>query len=89
MVKLKLNQTDRRILEGADPHSVRWLSKLNMVSVVVDFWSLLMGREFKPNSYAVLLVFGNKDEGDVKNGLEVAEKCTWANTKHQSNVRNQ
>ena len=32
------------------------------------FYSLLMGREFKPDQYAILLDFENKVEGDTKNG---------------------
>ena len=31
-----------------------------------------LGREFKPNQYAVLVDFGIKDEGNVKNGLKRA-----------------
>ena len=38
------------------------------------YYSLLMGREFKPGRFAVLLDFDNKEEGDAKNGLELAAK---------------
>ena len=36
--------------------------------------SLLMGLEFEPVEYAILLDFGNNDEHAVKNGLELAEE---------------
>ena len=38
------------------------------------YYSLLMGREIKPGQFAILLDFDNKDEGDVKSGMEVAAK---------------
>ena len=50
------------------------MSRLNLVRIVVHFYSLLLWREFKPDQYAVLLDFGNKDEGNVKNGLVLAEE---------------
>ena len=36
--------------------------------------SLLMGREFKPDPYAILLDLDNKDEHAVKNKLKVVEQ---------------
>ena len=42
--------------------------------VVVDFCSLLMGREFLPNQYTIFLDFDNKEEGDSKSGLALAEE---------------
>ena len=33
-----------------------------------------MGREYKPGRFAVLLDFDNKEEGNAKNGLLLAEK---------------
>ena len=33
-----------------------------------------MGGEFKPDQNKVLLDFGNKDEGDVKNGVKLVYK---------------
>ena len=38
------------------------------------YYSLLMGREFKPGRWAVLLDFDNKVEGESRNGLELVEK---------------
>ena len=37
-------------------------------------YSLFMGRAFKPNQYAVLLDFDNKDEGDVQNTWKLGKK---------------
>ena len=34
----------------------------------------VMGRECKFDQYAVLLDFGNKDGGDMQNGMQVAEQ---------------
>ena len=39
--------------------------------VVVDLYSLLMGREFKPDQKAILLGLNNKVEGDTKSGFEL------------------
>ena len=37
------------------------------------FYSLLMGREFQPNRFVVLLDFDNKVEGETRSGLDLAE----------------
>ena len=37
-------------------------------------YSLLMGREFKPNQCAILFDFDNKEEGGSKSGLELAKE---------------
>ena len=39
-----------------------------------DYYSLLMGREFQPGRWAILLDFDNKAEGDLKSGLDLVEK---------------
>ena len=36
-----------------------------------SYYSLLMGREFKPNQFAVLRGFDNKVEGESRNGLDL------------------
>ena len=38
------------------------------------YYSLLMGREIKPGQFAILLDFDNKEDGEVKNGMELAAK---------------
>ena len=35
-----------------------------------DYYSLLMGREFKPGRWVVLLDFDNKEEDGSRNGME-------------------
>ena len=37
------------------------------------YYSLLMGREFQPGKFVVLLDFDNKAEGETRNGMELAE----------------
>ena len=37
------------------------------------YYSLLMGREFKPGRFVILLDFGNKQDESSKNGLELLE----------------
>ena len=37
------------------------------------YYSLLMGREFEPGKFVVLLDFDNKAEGETRNGMELAE----------------
>ena len=39
-----------------------------------DYYSLLMGREFKPGRWVVLLDFDNKEEDGSRNGMELIEK---------------
>ena len=39
-----------------------------------DYYSLLMGREFQPGRWVVLLDFDNKVEGDTRSGLELVQK---------------
>ena len=36
-----------------------------------QFYSLLMGREYKPGRFVILLDFDNKQDEDSKNGLEL------------------
>ena len=36
-----------------------------------NFYSLLMGREFKPDQFAIFWDFDNKVEVDTKNGLDL------------------
>ena len=38
-----------------------------------EYYSLLMGREFKPGRYIILLDFDNKVDLESKNGLELAK----------------
>ena len=40
------------------------------------FYSLLMGREFKPNQYAILLDLDNKIKVDTKSGFELVNDLT-------------
>ena len=44
-----------------------------MVKSQEDIISLLIGREFKPGKYAVLLDIDNKVEGEVMTGLALAK----------------
>ena len=39
-----------------------------------QYYSLLMGREFKPGRWAILSNFDNTVEGDSRNGLELISK---------------
>jgi hypothetical protein len=38
------------------------------------FYSLLMGREYKPGRFIILLDFDNKVEGEIQNGMDLVEK---------------
>ncbi len=38
------------------------------------YYSLLMGREFQPGRFVILLDFDNKVEGESKNGLDLVDK---------------
>ena len=39
-----------------------------------DYYSLLMGREFQPGRFAILLDFDNKAEGNLNSGLDLVKK---------------
>ncbi len=39
-----------------------------------DYYSLLMGREFQPGRFAILLDFDNKAEGDLNSGFDLVKK---------------
>ena len=39
-----------------------------------SYYSLLMGREFKPGRWSILLDFDNKSDESSRNGLELAQK---------------
>ena len=38
------------------------------------FYSLLMGRDFKPDQYAIFWDFANKVEGDTKSGFDFVDE---------------
>jgi len=38
------------------------------------FYSLLMGREYEPGRFVILLDFDNKAEGESQNGMDLVEK---------------
>ena len=39
-----------------------------------SYYSLLMGREYKPSRFVMLLDFDNKVEGETRSGVDLAEK---------------
>ena len=71
--KTEEKQNGQKKIAGKCP----WFSKLVEQPVYSSedgrYYSLLMGREFKPGRFAILLDFDNKVEGDIRNGLELAE----------------
>ncbi|MFM7988149.1 MAG: hypothetical protein ACKPKO_53435, partial [Candidatus Fonsibacter sp.] len=58
-------QNGQNNIGGARPAFSKMTEQVVYGSGSGKFYSLLMGRECKPNQYAVLLDFDNKDEGDV------------------------
>ena len=71
--KIEDRENGQRKMRVLGPRIVRWISKLNKRLVAVGF-SLLMGREFDPDQYAILLDFDCKLEGDTHSGLGFVEK---------------
>ena len=50
-------------------------------------YSLLMGREFKPNQYAILLDLTTRRKGTVRADWHWLKSWTWTSITHQSNTR--
>jgi hypothetical protein len=58
---------------GSRPCFSRIEKQINYGSGDGRYYSLLMGREFQPGKFVILLDFDNKAEGETRNGMELAE----------------
>ncbi|MFM7989828.1 MAG: hypothetical protein ACKPKO_61990, partial [Candidatus Fonsibacter sp.] len=67
-------QTGQKKIGGARPAFSKMTVQVVYGNGSGKIYSILMGREFKPNQYAVLFEFDSKDEDDVKNGVKLAMK---------------
>jgi hypothetical protein len=61
-------------ISGSRPAFSKIKEQINYSSNSGDYYSLLMGREFKPGRWSILLDFDNKDDETSHNGLELFEK---------------
>ena len=55
-------------IAGNRPTYNKMIKQVEYEFCSTKFHSLLMGREFKPDQYAILLDFGNTVEGDATSG---------------------
>ena len=58
--EIETKSNGQKKIGGSRPAFSKWRSRENIQSG--RFYSLLMGREFKPNQYAIWLDFDNKEE---------------------------
>ena len=66
--KIEDRATGQQEIAGNRPMYKKMIKQVEYEICSTKFHSLLMGREFKPDQYAILLDFENKVEGDTKNG---------------------
>jgi hypothetical protein len=61
-------------ISGARPAFSQIKEQIDYSSKSGDYYSLLMGREFKPGRWSILLDFDNKADETSHNGRELVEK---------------
>ena len=61
-------------ISGARPAFSKIKEQIDYSSKSGDYYSLLMGREFKPGRWSILLDFDNKDNETSQSGLVLAKK---------------
>ena len=73
LVTLKtVNMVEKKIA-GIRPADIKMKKQVEYKAGSGKFYSLLMGREFKPDQYAIFWDFDNKVETDTKNWLDLVE----------------
>ena len=72
--QVETKSNGQKKIKGSRPAFSQITKQIDYKAGSGRFYSLLMGREFKPGRFAVLLDFDNKEEGNAKNGLLLAEK---------------
>ncbi len=61
-------------ISGTRPAFSKIKEQINYSSNTGDYYSLLMGREFKPGRWSILLDFDNKDDETSQSGLVLAKE---------------
>jgi len=61
-------------ISGTRPAFSKIKEQIDYSSKSGDYYSLLMGREFKPGRWSILLDFDNKDDETSQSGLVLAKK---------------
>ena len=67
--KIKDHANGQKEIAGNRPTNSKMNKQVQYKFGSGKFYRLLMGREFKPDQYAILLDFGNKAEGDATSRL--------------------
>jgi hypothetical protein len=72
--KIETKPNGQKKVGGTRPAFSKITKQIEYQQDAGKYYSLLMGREFKPGRWVLLLDFDNKVEGDSRNGLELISK---------------
>ena len=72
--QIETKPNGQRKIGGTRPAFSKIKEQINYSSKSGDFYSLLMGREFKPGRWSILLDFDNKSDETSHNGRDLADK---------------
>ena len=71
---IETKPSGQKNIGGSRPAFSQIKEQINYSSKSGDYYSLLMGREFKPGRWSILLDFDNKDDETSQSGLVLAKK---------------
>ena len=72
--KIVSKPNGQKKIRGSLPAFSNIEEQINYKSGSGDYYYLLMGREFKPGQWSILLDFGNKADETSRNGRDLADK---------------
>ena len=72
--KIETNPNGDKKIGGSRPAFSNIKEQIDYASGSGDYYSLLMGREFNPGRWSILLDFDNKAEETSQSGLELVKK---------------
>ncbi|MFM7985722.1 MAG: hypothetical protein ACKPKO_41055, partial [Candidatus Fonsibacter sp.] len=72
--QIETKPNGQKKIGGSRPALSRITEQINYGSNSGDYYSLLMGREFKPGRWSILLDFDNKVNDASHSGLDLAKK---------------
>ena len=72
--QIETKPNGQKKIAGTRPAFSKIKEQISYSSKSGDYYSLLMGREFKPGRWSILLDFDNKDDETSQSGLVIAKK---------------
>ena len=72
--QIETKPSGQKNIGGSRPAFSNISKQIDYASGSGDYYSLLMGREFKPGRWSILLAFGNNAEETTHSGLELVKK---------------